>query len=206
MIALDTTSLSLLFIPGATVSRVGSTVPIKLAKERLNALVEKIASTNDQILIPTPVLSELMVKITPDQINELLVQLHGSVWFRVESFDAAAAVELGIRTAKAIAEGDKREGLADAPWTKIKFDRQIVAIAVMAQASEIISDDPHLKAIGDRWGIKVTSIEELPIPSEFIPPPLLAGLEQPEKPALTDTASSPEATRKQEPTAETEPV
>lgn len=81
MIALDTTSLSLLFIPGATVSRSGSTVPIKLAKERLDALVETIAGSNDQILIPTPVLSEIMVRITPNQINDLLAQLNGSVWF-----------------------------------------------------------------------------------------------------------------------------
>jgi hypothetical protein len=176
MIALDTNSLSLLFIPGATVSRIGATAPIKLAKERLDALVERIANAKDQILIPTPVLSELMVKINPEQINGLLVQLNGSVWFRIESFDAAAAVEVGIRTSMAIAAGDKREGLTDAPWTKVKFDRQIVAIAMMAQASELISDDPHVKTIGERWGLKVTSIEDLPIPSEFVPPPLFEAL------------------------------
>lgn len=178
MIALDTTSLSLLFIPEATVSRFGSTSPIKLAKERMSSLVTRIASSNDQILIPTPVLSEIMVKISPDQINDLLLQLNGSVWFRIEPFDSASAVELGIRTSRAIASGDKREGLADAPWTKVKFDRQIVAIAMMAQAVEIISDDPHILSIGKRWGIKVTSIEDLPIPNEFMPPPLFAALEQ----------------------------
>lgn len=178
MIALDTNALSLLLIPGATVSRVGSITPIKLAKERLEALVSRIAQNRDQIIIPTPVLSEVLVKISPEQITELLTELNGSVWFRLEAFDAAAAVELGRRTAVAIAQGDKREGLNDAPWTKVKFDRQIVAVAIVAQATEIISDDPHVKAIGDRWGIKVTSVEELPVPSEFIPPPLLAGLEE----------------------------
>jgi hypothetical protein len=177
MIALDTTSLSLLFIPGATVSRIGSIAPIKYAKERLDVLVQRIANANDQILIPTPVLSELIVKIPPERIHELLAQLNGSVWFRVEAFDAAAAVELGIRTSRAIAAGDKREGLKDAHWTKVKFDRQIVAVAMVNQASELISDDPHIKAIGERWGLKVTSIEDLPIPDEFMPPPLLASLE-----------------------------
>ena len=63
------------------------------------------------------------------------------------------------------------------PWTKVKFDRQIVAIALVNGASEIISDDPHVKAIGERWGVKVTSVDDLPIPSELIPPPLLATLE-----------------------------
>ncbi len=176
MIALDTTALSLLFVPGTTVLRLGTTVPIKLAKERLDALVQRIADAKQQILIPTPVLSEIMVRMTPNQISELLVKLNGSVWFRIEAFDSAAAVELGIRTSAAIAAGDKREGLAGSPWAKVKFDRQIVAIAIIAQASEIISDDADVKAIGERWGIKVTSIEDLPIPAEFIAPPLLAPL------------------------------
>jgi hypothetical protein len=93
-------------------------------------------------------------------------------------FDSAAAVELGVRTAKAIAAGDKRESApADTPWTKVKFDRQIVVIAIVNGASEIISDDPHVKALGERWGMKVTSVDDLPVPKELIPPPLLAALE-----------------------------
>jgi hypothetical protein len=90
-------------------------------------------------------------------------------------------VELGIRTAQAIKAGDKREGL-QSDWTKIKFDRQIVAIALVSGASEIISDDGDVAAIGERWGIKVTSIEDLPLPAELVPPPLLAPLEE-EEPA-----------------------
>ena len=178
MTALDTTALSALFIPGAKLCRAGTNTPIKHGKERLQALVERIAKERDTILIPTPVLSELLVCISPDKIADLLTQLNASVWFRVEAFDAAAAVELGTRTAKAIAAGDKREGApAGTPWTKVKFDRQIVAIALVNGAAEIISDDPHVKAIGERWGVKVTSVDDLPIPSELVPPPLLAALE-----------------------------
>jgi len=145
-------------------------------------------------LIPTPALSELFVCVSPEKITQLLVQLNTSIWFRVEAFDSAAAVELGMRTAKAIAEGDKREGLFEAPWTKVKFDRQIVAIALTNGATELVSDDPHIKAIGDRWGMKVISVEELPIPSELIPPPLLAALEDesdgPEKPSISSPAAT----------------
>ncbi len=113
-------------------------------------MVSRIAHNRDQIIIPTPVLSEVLVKISPEQITDLLTELNGSVWIRLEAFDAAATVELGRRTAVAIAQGDKREGLNDAPWTKVKFDRQIVAIAIVAQATEIISDDPHVKSDCDR--------------------------------------------------------
>jgi hypothetical protein len=178
MTALDTTALSALFLPGAKLCRAGTTTPIKHAKERLDALIDRIAKERDTILIPTPVLSELLVCITPDKIADLITQLNASFWFRIEAFDSAAAVELGVRTAKAIAAGDKREGApADTPWTKVKFDRQIVAIAIVSGASEIISDDPHVKAIGERWGVKVTSVEDLPVPNELIPPPLFAALE-----------------------------
>lgn len=178
MIALDTTALSALFIPGAKLCRAGTNTPIKHGKERLDALVEGVAKERGTILIPTPVLSELLVCISPDKIADLLTQLNASIWFRVEAFDSAAAVELAVRTANAIAAGDKRESApADTPWTKVKFDRQIVAIAIVNGASEIVSEDPHVKAIGERWGIKVTSVDDLPIPKELIPPPLLATLE-----------------------------
>ena len=80
-------------------------------------------------------------------------------------------MELGIRTAKAIADGDKREGI-QADYTKIKFDRQIVSIAIVNNASEIVSDDKHLWAICDRWGFPIRSLESLPVPAALVPPPL----------------------------------
>ena len=175
MIVFDTTTLSILFLPGVAVGNRLTAKPITHAKERIDALIERIAADEDVILIPTPVLSELIVKI-PARADELLKKFRASPWFKIESFDPAAAVELGLRTAKAMAAGDKREGL-QADWTKVKFDRQIVAIALVNNASEIISDDADVAAIGERWGVKVTSIEELPLPPELIPPPLLEGLE-----------------------------
>ena len=82
-----------------------------------------------------------------------------------------------LRTAKAIADGDKREGL-QADWTKVKFDRQIVAIAIANGANQILSNDPDVSAIGKRWGIDVIGVQDLPIPPELIPPPLIAAMEQ----------------------------
>lgn len=182
MKAFDTTALSVLFIPGSPLCRRGTKIPIKHAKERLEALIDRIAKDHERILIPTPVLSELLVMIPPEKITPLLDQLNASIWFKIEAFDSASAIELGLRTAKARAAGDKREGLPlDTPWTKVKFDRQIVAIAITSGASEIISDDPDVKAIGERWGIKVISVEDLEIPAHLIPPPLLAPLDDEEE-------------------------
>jgi predicted nucleic acid-binding protein len=178
MIVLDTTALSALFIPGVSLCRKGTTIPIKHAKERLEALIERIIQARDPIIIPTPVLSELLVKIPPEKVTPLLDQLKSSIWFRLEAFDSAAAIELGLRIAGALAAGDKREGLPlETPWAKVKFDRQIVAIAIVSGATEIISEDPDVKTIGERWGVKVSSVEDLEIPAHLIPPPLLAPLE-----------------------------
>ncbi len=100
-------------------------------------------------------------------------------WFRIEAFDAAAAIKLAMRTAKAVASGDKREGApGDTPWTKVKFDRQIVAIAIVSGATEILSEDPDVKAIGERWGVVVRSLEDLEVPADAVPPPLFAGMEE----------------------------
>jgi hypothetical protein len=121
LIALDTTALAVLFLENATLHRAGTNNPIKHAKERLEALVDRIAQSNDQILISTPALSELLVQVPRVGINHLIAKFNGSVWFRVESFDTAAAIEVATRLAEAIAAGDKREGLpVTTPWTKVR--------------------------------------------------------------------------------------
>ena len=139
-------------------------------------LVERLAQSDERIIIPTPVLSEIVVRLSVGKVNDLLATLNASAWFRVESFDSVAAIELGMRTAKAIAEGDKREGL-QADWTKVKFDRQIVSIAMVNGATAIISDDPDIVAICDRWGFRALSVEDLEIPPELVVPPLFRHLE-----------------------------
>jgi hypothetical protein len=60
--------------------------------------------------------------------------------FRIAEFGVRAAVEVANWTARAIADGDKREGV-NSPWQKVKFDRQICAIGKVEGASAIYSDD-----------------------------------------------------------------
>jgi len=175
MVVFDSTTLSLLFLPNAAVPTGRDNKPIKHVKERLEALIDQIAQAGESIIIPTPALSEFLVK-SVEKTDEFLKTVRASPWFRIEAFDIAAAVEVGQRTAQAIAAGDKREG-SRADWTKIKYDRQIVAIALVAGASRIISDDRDVQVIGARWGVQVLSVEDLPIPPELTPP-LLRDIEQ----------------------------
>ncbi len=67
--------------------------------------------------------------------------------------------------------GDKRGGV-DAPWAKINFDRQIVAIAKVAGATEIYSDDRDLRTFAEEQGLKVIGVADLPIPARIREPQL----------------------------------
>jgi hypothetical protein len=187
MIALDTTALSFLFSPGYVPS-----YPIKHGKERLEELISKLAGEHDKIGIPTPALSEFLVTCDERRTAEFLTMIRSAPWFQILDFDIASAVEVGMRTRKAIESGDKKEGMTSEK-TKIKFDRQIVGIAIAFGATEIISDDPDVKSLGDRWGITVKRTGELPIPANLIPPPLLAAAIEAEEAA---EANKPGATRR----------
>jgi hypothetical protein len=76
-------------------------------------------------------------------------------------------------TRAALEQGDKRGGV-DAPWNKIKFDRQIVAVAKVAGVTAIYSDDRQLRAFAEQQGLRVMGLADLPLPREPelpLPPP-----------------------------------
>ena len=58
----------------------------------------------------------------------------------------------------------KRGGSAS-PWAKLRFDRQIVAIAKTNRATRIYSDDEDVMKFATRLEIKVVRTWELPLPS-----------------------------------------
>jgi hypothetical protein len=68
-------------------------------------------------------------------------------------------------TRSALATGSKR-GESDQPWSKVKFDRQIVAIARVVQATTIYTDDENLAATAKAVGIQSIGLAELTLPAE----------------------------------------
>ena len=153
MIALDTNALSLLFVPGAVVCKRGTNMPIKHAKERVEELIRTLSQNRDRILISTPTLSEFLVKVPPAKIQLLVNELQRSANFKIQPFDTACAVELADRTAAAIAspQGKRAGTKPGTEWAKVKFDRQIMAVAITSGASMMISNDEDLVAIGKEW-------------------------------------------------------
>lgn len=164
MIALDSTALSLLFIPNAKAHSCDGQ-PIPHAKERMAFLVESVAQADDRILIPTPSLAEVLVKLAPAESASLLQQLRTAPWCALGSFDQVAAVEWALRTRDAIDQGDKSEGL-ESTLAMVKFDRQIVSIAIAHGAAKLISDDRDVAKLGQKYGLPVQSVAELDLPPQ----------------------------------------
>ena len=65
----------------------------------------------------------------------------------------------------ALDEGDLRAGMA-ATRAKLKFDRQILAIARIHEQSTIYSDDDDISKLASKLSIQVIPIHELPLPSD----------------------------------------
>lgn len=85
--------------------------------------------------------------------------------FRIEAFDARAAIEVAAMTRDTLNRGRKR-GQSTATWAKVKYDRQIVAIAKVCGATTIYSDDRDVRALAKTVKIEVVGLADLPLPPE----------------------------------------
>ena len=138
--------------------------PVTDARARIDVLIERLDSKGETVVIPTPVLSEALVH-AGDAGPRYLEILNGNRCFRIEPFDQKAAVELAAMTRDAVAAGDLRAG-ADITRAKLKFDRQIVAIARALGQTEIYSDDRDIAKLGRALGLEVIPVHALPLPPE----------------------------------------
>jgi predicted nucleic acid-binding protein len=159
------TNLSIMLVrPDGMVAMDAKKQIISHAKERVDGLVAQLAADKNKIVIPTPVLAELLVRSDPNDRAGLIARFSRSAHFRVEDFDQRAAIELADIEKRALDGGDKRDGV-QGPWTKVRFDRQIVAIAIVVGANTIYTDDGNLAAHAFKRGIRAVSIGSLPIPA-----------------------------------------
>lgn len=162
MVIFDADVLSLLLNPNARPPSDSSGNSVEQSQARLEYLVEILEKAKEKILIPTPALSEFLVLVAEDA-SEYLTELNNSAVFKVIDFDQRAAIEAAKMASAAMERGGKR-GDSAAPWSKIKFDRQIVAIAKVEGAHTIYSNDEHIENLGDQTDIKVIGVGELPLP------------------------------------------
>jgi hypothetical protein len=127
--------------------------------------VRSLAKAKVKIVIPTPALSEALVGAGAKAANDYLASISKSHHFRIAPFDERAALEVAFMTQAAIISGDKKSGSPDT-WAKIKYDRQIVAIAKVAGAGIIYTDDRNMRALAFANGLRSVSVADLQIPSD----------------------------------------
>jgi predicted nucleic acid-binding protein len=163
MVAADATFLSLMLHPKAHPPLDPTTGKmVERLADRIEKLLEDLDSEGERIIVPTPALCEFLVLAGPEG-PAYLDKLAGLRPIIVRPFDQLAAIELAAMEVDARTTGDKRAHVSQ-PWTKVKFDRQIVAIAKVNSATRIYSDDRDVRAFGTKAGLEVTCSWELPLP------------------------------------------
>jgi predicted nucleic acid-binding protein len=167
MVAFDSTILSILLFPDATLNHAGQVVPD--AKERVESLVKDLESRKERILIPAPALCEVLVT-KGVEVNTVLEKLRTHSLIRIGDFDQRAAIELALQLREAINSRDAREG-CNVTKSKMKFDRQIVAISIVNGAKVLYSDDRQVKVFAETCGLQVVRVIDIDSPHTQTPLP-----------------------------------
>lgn len=175
IIAVDSTALVLIVNPGARPPIDPSTgSPVEHMQERVAKLIAEVDEKKHVLLVPTPVLAEVLVK-AGEGGPEFVRKLRRLARIRIAPFDERSAFELAAMTAEAVTNGGKRGG-HDQPWQKVKLDRQIIAIARVHSAGRIYSDDEKLVGFARRLGLVADSSWDLPVPENVADLFTVAGL------------------------------
>jgi len=139
--------------------------PVDHAKARVEYLIQCLEKSKERTLIPSPALAEVLVS-AGDALEEWLSIINTTSVFEVVDFDQRAAIELAMMEQNAHNQGDKKGG-AQGTWAKVKFDRQIIAIAKVHRVAAIYSDDKDVKAWAEKHGIRVARLEDIDPPPEL---------------------------------------
>lgn len=130
-------------------------------KAKLEHLIAELQRKKIKIVIPTPALAEFLARAgkTRDANHQ---RLSTTAAFRIAPFDSRAAMECALMLDAALTGGDKRAQAKT--WAKAKFDWQIVAIAKVANARTLYSEDDDIARLGQRLGLAVIKTDDLPLP------------------------------------------
>jgi predicted nucleic acid-binding protein len=167
VVAIDNTALALPFHPGAKPPNDPKTgQPLIKARERIEQLISDLDAEDERIIIPTPVLCEFLI-LAGREGSLYLEKIQGAKTLLVSPFDQRAAIQLAAMELAARGKGGKRVG--GLPYQKVKFDRQIVAIARVNGALTIYSDDQDLGRFAKSVGLRAVCTWDLPIPASKTP-------------------------------------
>jgi predicted nucleic acid-binding protein len=149
-VAFDATVLVDFFNPKLTGDR----------RAKLDDLVDTLSKSRVKIVIPTPALTEVLVRAgkAREDIHNALTRKSA---FEIAPFDVKAAMECSLLLEEAWSTTEKRA----ITKTKFKFDWQIVSIAASRRVMTIYSDDGDVANAAARTGIQVIRIDDLAPPA-----------------------------------------
>jgi len=163
MVEFDAGFLSILFHPNPGIpSEPGTNKSVTDSRKRVEFLIDTLSESGEQILVPTPALAEILIALGKSAGAQVVDDLHGESAFKIEAFDERAAIELSHMSE--LKAGEKKRKGQQGTWAKVKFDRQIVAIAKVNGVRTIYSTDGDVQKLGIREGLAVVALHELPLP------------------------------------------
>lgn len=143
---------------------------VENVKRKIQQLIDELQKSRTKILIPTPVLAETFTRFG-GKTDEVFQILHKDYGFQFGPFDIRAAIEAGMAFYSARQQGDKKSG-SSRSWQKVKFDRQIVSIAKVNNATAVYSNDKQVRRWAEELGMRGIAVWDLESP-----PPSQAGFE-----------------------------
>ena len=165
MVVFDSTFLLLALHPNVAVPPDPRTKkPIEKGRERVEHLIDTLSDARTRMFVPSPVLAEVLVYAGAAAIAGYISKIRGVSSMSVADFDTLAAIECAQLTGAALAGGRKRGKESQQPWQKVKFDRQIVAIAKVHQADTIYTCDEGLAILARAENFVVRHVADLPMP------------------------------------------
>jgi len=129
-------------------------------RAKLDDLVTTLEKSRTKIVIPSPALTELLIRAGKAR-EAILNTLRGRTAFEIAPFDIKAAVECSLLLEEAWPSTEKRA----ITKTKFKFDWQIVAIAASHGATTIYSDDRDVLTAAAKANICGIRIDDLSLPA-----------------------------------------
>lgn len=120
--------------------------------------IEWLDENDKKVIIPVPIISELLAPIPDSKYEELLGLLNSR--FRVVPVDEVAAIKCAQIWRDRKDDKELREYRKQNKITRerMKFDFQIAAVAIVRKAECIYSNDPHIKKfVGD-----IITVKEMP--------------------------------------------
>ncbi|RLA47426.1 MAG: hypothetical protein DRR42_17575 [Gammaproteobacteria bacterium] len=155
-IAFDTSVLTFLINPDAQSRHTG----LSHKKERISGLLRDLRESGNEVLIPSPVLGEILEGATPQASANVMSILKSSRQIEIAGFGELEALEY----ASLMAEMNSGNRPSDEPKRKMKFDSQILAICSTRQVTKLYVDDDKLEKRARDAGIQVLSLKDIPIP------------------------------------------